>query len=454
MSDLSELSISGLVVQPSDADWDAARVAWNLVVDQRPTAVASVQSADDVAAVLRFAAANGLRVVAQGTGHGAPSLGLLEDTLLIKTEAMRSVEVDRDAQTARFEAGAIAEQLATAAQAAGLSSLPGSAPSVGAVGFSLGGGHGWLGRRYGFACNRVTAIELVTADGEQRKIDAETDSDLFWALRGGGGGYAIVTALHVELAPVAELYAGALIFAAELGAGAIRAYRDWAAGLPDEVTSTVRFLNPPPIPDVPEPLRGRALLTIGAAVIGSRENGERTIAPLRELGQPIIDTFVQMPAAGLTHINMDPESPVPGIGDYALIDALSDEAIDAFVSVAGPGGGPSQLLMAELRQLGGALGRAAPGAGVLAKLDAGFVLNAVGMPMAPGSADAINADLDRLTGAMKPWHGAGGYMNFADRQCDVDQIFSAEICTRLRSVKDRWDPDGVIRANHMPAPVR
>ena len=130
----------------------------------------------------------------------------------------------------------------------------------------------------------------MTAEGEQRKVDAEIDGELFWALRGGGGGYAIVTALHIELVPVAELYAGTLIFAAELGAGAIRAYRDWAAGLPDDVTSTVRFLHPPPIPDVPEPLRDRALLTIGAAVIGGLEDGERTIAPLRQLGEPIIDT--------------------------------------------------------------------------------------------------------------------------------------------------------------------
>ena len=142
---------------------------------------------------------------------------------------------------------------------------------------------------------------------------------------------------------------------------------------------------------------------------------------------------------------------MPGIGNYALIDALSDEAIDAFAAFAGPEAGPSTLLMAELRQLGGALGRAAPGAGALAKLDAGFVLNAVGMPIAPGSADAINADLDRLTDAMRPWHSAGGYINFADRPCDVEQIFTAEICARLRAVKDRWDPDGVIRANHMPA---
>ena len=181
--------------------------------------------------------------------------------------------------------------------------MPGSAPDVGVVGYTLGGGLSWLGRRYGFACNRVIAIEVVTADGEPRILDADNDPDLFWALRGGGGGYAIVTALELALLPIAELYAGALLLPAELGAEAVRAYRDWTETVPDEVTSIVRFLRPPPLPDVPEPIRDRPLLTLGAACIGSREEGERTIAPLREIGEPIMDTFAQIPAAGLSTMN-------------------------------------------------------------------------------------------------------------------------------------------------------
>ena len=449
MSDLSELSISGRVVQPGDADWDEARLAWNLVVDQRPAAVALVRSADDVASVVRFAAAHELRVTAQRTGHGAPPLGSLQDTLLIKTEAMRSIEVDREARTARIEGGALSGELGAAAQAAGLCALPGFSSTVGVVGYTLGGGLGWLGRRYGFSCNRVSAIELVTAAGERRTVDAETDADLFWALRGGGGNYAVVTALQLDLVPVSELYAGALIFPAELGAEAIRGYRDWAAGVPDEVTSTVRFLNLPPLPEVPEPLRGRALLTVGAAVIGSQADGERTIAPLRELGEPILDTFAQIPAAGLTQINMDPDGPAPGVANHDLIDALPDEAIDAFVGVAGPQAGPSLLLSTELRQLGGALGRGAPEAGALAKLDAGFVVNAVGVPTAPEQREAIDADLDRLQDAIGPWRSDGGYINFADRPCDLDAIFAPEVCERLREVGHRWDPDGLIRGTHV-----
>jgi FAD/FMN-containing dehydrogenase len=253
MSDFVGLSIEGRLATSDDADWDAARAAWNLAVDQRPRAVAFVEGPADVAQVIRHARANGLRVTAQGTGHGAASLGPLEDTILVKTERMRRVDVDAQARTARVEAGVLAAELGSAAQAHGLCSLPGSSPDVGVIGYTLGGGLSWLGRAHGFACNAVTAIELVTAEGETRRVDAENDADLLWALRGGGGGYALVTALHLELQPIAELYAGALILPAELGADAVRAYRDWTEGIPEQVTSIVRFLRPPPMPDVPEP---------------------------------------------------------------------------------------------------------------------------------------------------------------------------------------------------------
>ncbi len=318
MTDFAALSIAGRIATPDAPDWDEARAAWNLAADQRPVAVAFVEGADDVAATVRFAAANDLRVACQGTGHGAAPLGPLDEAILVKTERMRGIEVDPDAQTARVEAGVLAAELGEGGGGHGLSFLPGSAPDVGVIGYTLGGGLSWLGRRHGFACNRVRAIELVTAAGEPRTVDAGNGPDLFWALRGGGGGFAIVTALQVELLPIAELYAGALLFPAEVGAAAVRTYRDWAAGVPEEITSIVRFLTPPPIPDVPEPIRGRPLLTIDAACIGSREEGEAAIAPLREIGEPIMDTFAWMPAARLSRIHMDPENPVPGIGDGFL----------------------------------------------------------------------------------------------------------------------------------------
>ena len=278
MTDFSGLSIRGRVATPSDSDWDEARQAWNLAADQQPPAVALVESADDVSKVIGFARENGLKVTGQGTGHGAVALGSLEDTILIKTVRMRDVMIEDE--KARVEAGALAEDVADAAIKE-MASMPGTSPNVGVTGFTLGGGLSWFGRKYGWACNRVSAIEVVTADGEPRTVDAASDPDLFWALRGGGGGYAIVTALHLELLPIAEAYAGAMLFpprprgrCARTGMGARRRRRrrPWSG------SSTCRRSPHPraaPGPEVACDRRGVARQPGG---------GREGVAPLREIG--------------------------------------------------------------------------------------------------------------------------------------------------------------------------
>ena len=448
MTDFNELRIEGRVATPGDPDWDEVRPGWQLTADLNPSAIAFVESAEDVVETVRFAAANGLRIAGQGTGHGAAPLAPLDDTILIRTTGMRGVEVDPDARTARVEAGVLSVELGEAANAHGLCFLPGSSPDVGVIGYTLGGGLSWLGRKYGFACNHVRAIDLVTPDGEPRTVDAETEPGLFWAMRGGGGGYAIVTALEVDLVPVAEVYGGVLIFPAEVGADAVRAYRDWAGAVSDDVTSVVRFITPPPFPDVPEPLRGTPLLTIDGACAGTREEGEEAFAPLREIGETIMDTFDWMPAAGLSHIHMDPENPVPGVGDGALIGELSDEAIDAWVSMVGPGS-ESPLLLSELRHLGGALARPAENGGALSKIDAPFAMYSVGVRMSPEIGEVLHGYLEKLEETMKPWRGDGGYYNFVESPCDVDAILPPDVCGRLHEVKSKWDPDSRIVANHL-----
>jgi hypothetical protein len=328
--------------------------------------------------------------------------------------------------------------------------MPGTSPNVGVTGYTLGGGLSWLGRKYGWACNRVTSTELVTADGEARTVDADTEPNLFWALRGGGGGFAIVTALHVELLPISDAYAGALLFPPELTADGLRAYRDWTANAPEEVGSMVRMLNLPPIPDIPEPVRGKKWLAISAVVIGSEDEGKQAIGPLREIGEAAMDSFAQMPATGLTRIAMDPEPPVPGLGHHRVINELPDEAVEAFVEAAGPDSG-SPLLLAELRHLGGALARPAESGGALNKLDGEFVMLGIGMLMDPALKDPIAAQLDELADAMQPWAAEGGYYNYAERPCDVDAILPEETCRRLSQVKRSWDPDELIRSNHSVA---
>jgi hypothetical protein len=445
MAEFDELKIDGTVATPGDPDWDQQRQAWNLAADPHPAAVAFVEGADDVAATLRFAADHDLRVIGQGTGHGAVAVGSFDDTIVIKTERMRGVEVD--GHTARVEAGVLGEELGAAAQQASCCSLPGSSPNVGVVGYTLGGGLSWLGRKYGFACNRVTAIELVTADGEQRTVDADNEPELFWALRGGGGSYAIVAALHVELLPIAEAYAGVAIYPAAAGETAIAAYRDWAAQAPDEVTSVVRYLRPPPLPDVPEPLRDVPLLTIDAAVVGDLDGAEDLVAPLRKLGEPIMDNWGRMPIEDLYRLHMDPEPPVPALTHHALVRELPDEAIAAFIERAGPDAG-SPLLLAELRQLRGALGRPTENAGALSHLDADYAMFGAGMPVTPEIGQAIDGHLDELVEAMTGWGGDGAYFNFYERPCDVDVIFDSATCDRLAEVKRAWDPDDLIRSNH------
>jgi hypothetical protein len=395
-----------------------------------------------------FAAGNDLRVTAQGTGHGAVAMSTLEDVILIKTERMRGVQVNGD--SARVEAGVLAEEIGGAAAEKGKSFLPGTSPNVGVTGYTLGGGLSWLSRKYGWACNHVTSIELVAADGEPRTVDAISDPDLFWALRGGGGGYAIVTALHVNLFPVAEVYAGGLLFPPDVTEDGLRRYRDWTAEAPEEVGSMVRMLNLPPIPDIPEPIRGKKWLAITACCIGSREEGEKAIAPLREIGEPAMDAFDQVPAPALTRISMDPEPPVPGLGHHATVNELPDEALDAFVAAAGPET-DSLLLLAELRHMGGALRRAPENPGALDKLDAEYVMLGIGMLMDPALREPIEGQLDKLHDALGPWAADGGYYNYAERPCDVEAILPEETCSRLSKVKRSWDPDNLIAANHSVA---
>ena len=327
--------LEGQAILPGDERWDEARRAWNLAVDLQPAAVVQAAGADDVVRVVDLARERGLRVAAQSTGHGAGAMGPLGDTILLRTGRMDGVEIDAAGRSARIEAGVLAGDVALAAGEAGLAALLGSSPDTGVAGFTLGGGLGWLGRRHGLACNSVRAIELVTADGDQRRVDAENDAALFFALRGGGGSFGAVTALEIELYPVAEVYAGMVAWPVEMGSEIAHAYREWLASTPDEMTAQLRFLTLPPIPDLPEPLRGKSLVDVTGAFIGDPADGEQLMRPLREIAGAVWDTWGVQPVAELRHLAMDPEQPVPGVGDHVLLGELTPEAIDALVARGG-----------------------------------------------------------------------------------------------------------------------
>jgi FAD/FMN-containing dehydrogenase len=443
--------LAGESVLPGDGGWDAARQAWNLSVDQRPVAVVFPESAEDVAVVVELARAVGLRLAPQGTGHSAAPMGPLEGTILVKTSRMGGVEIDAPAKRARVRAGTLWGEVVPAAAEQGLAALAGSAKDVGVVGYTLGGGIGWFARRHGLACNSVLAVEAVTADGRIVRADADGEPDLFWALRGGGGSFAIITALEFALYPVGEVYAGALFWPMERAGKVLHTWRELVATAPDELTSLGRLIQFPPIPEVPEPFRGRAFVLVEAAYCGSEADGGALLQPLRELG-PETDTLATIPSDRLSELHMDPPQPVPNAGDGMLLSELSADAVDTLIGIAGPGSG-SPLISVEVRHLGGALVNASASNGAQSSIDAGFALYAVGIAMDAEMKAAVQAHAAKVQDALAAWSAGRSFMNFTERRADPGELFDAATYARLRRVKGEYDPDDVIRGNHSIPPA-
>src|SRR3954453_11681089 len=432
----------GAVALPGDDGYDAARTGFNLGLDQRPAAVAYPADASEVAALVRCARAAGLRVAAQSTGHNAGPLGDLRDTLLIKTAGLQGVEVDPVRRRVRAGAGVLWEAVVDPAAPHGLYPLHGSSPTVGIVGYSLGGGMGWLARSHGLQTNSLTAIELVTADGDLVRTDADHDPELFWALRGGGGNFGVVTAFEFRLYELREIYAGFMVWDIAHARKVVTAWSRWAVTAPDHVTTSLRIMQLPPLEEIPAPLRGRSIVMIDGAVQGDVS----VLAPLRALA-PEIDTFAMVPAPALVRLHQDPEEPGPYVSASALVDALPEAAIDALMEVAGPGSG-SALEIVELRQFGGALMRKLPGHGAVAGIDGQFVLFALGLVFDAEMGALKRAHTERVRAALAPFCGGGQYLNFAEEPVDLALSFDTDTWARLVAVKARLDPENLLQANH------
>jgi len=445
-------AIAGDVLLPGESGYDEARRPWNLAVDERPALAVTVRSAADVVEAVRFARAQGMRIAPQGSGHGAAPLQSLEGAMLIRTLAMRQVAIDPAARTARVEAGALWRDVTVPAAAHGLAALAGTAPTVGVVGYTLGGGLGWLARRFGLAANSVTAADIVTPDGRLVHADSDHEPDLLWTVRGGGGGVGVVTALEFTLYPVREIYAGTLFFPIQRSAQILAAWREWTDTLPDAVTSQGRILRVPSLPSVPEQLRGRDFVTVEAACIGDATAGAELIKPLRQLG-PEIDTLAIIPAPELERLHMDPEDPVPFDGDGALLTDFPAAAIDALVSLAGPDSGTS-LENIEIRQLGGRLALADSGGGPQAKMTAGFLIFSNGIAPTPDRASAVRADARALNDALASWRAEHDEFNLRQPPVPASCVLSPASFRRLQEIKAKYDPEEAIISAHPAWPAQ
>jgi FAD/FMN-containing dehydrogenase len=302
--------VAGPVLAGDDDSRVAEEVAtFNLAVTHRPAVVVGATRAEDVAAAVSWAVANRLPVAAQATGHGP--VRAVEDALLVTTSRMSSVEVDPNRRTAKVGAGVRWADVIAAAAPFGLTGVSGSSSSVGVVGYSLGGGMGSLGRQYGFGADQVLSVELVTADGRIRHLDAATEPDLFWAVRGGKGNFGVITALEIGLVPVVTIYAGAVFFSADSARDVLHSFRAWAPTLPERTSTSVALLNLPPLEALPEPLRGRYVVMLRFAHNGGDAEGAELLAPMLEAGEVLLSGVGALPYTQADAIHQDPTDPLP-----------------------------------------------------------------------------------------------------------------------------------------------
>jgi FAD/FMN-containing dehydrogenase len=436
------------IVYPDDPGYDEARTAWNLAIDQRPAAVASPTNACEVVRIVRAARILGLQVAPQSTGHNAGPLAAqsLDDVIILRTGALDEISVDPEHKTVRVGGGVVWKPAVDAAAAHGLSVLHGSAVDVGIAGYTLGGGLGWYARSLGMAANSLLAVELVTGAGEFLRADATHHTDLFWAVRGGGGNFGIVTAMEFRAYDFSTAYAGLMMWDISEAPRVLDVWRRWAPDAPDEVTTSLRIMRIPPIPEVPEPIRGRSIVVIDGAVLADDDQAARIIEPLRALG-PEMDTFGRMPSEVLVHLHMDPEEPGPGHVTSTMLRTLDDAAADALLEAVGPGV-ETPLMIVELRQLGGAVGRPHEGGGVLSHLEGEFALVCGGMAPTPEFASVVAAAGAQVVERMSPWTNGRSYLNFAEDPTDVRAGYPEDAWLRLATIRSAVDPDGVLVANH------
>lgn len=438
--------VTGPVFTPEDAGYAEEIAGFQTAYTHRPAFVVGARHAEDVRAAVEFAARHDLAVAVQSTGHGLSVA--VEGGVLITTGRMDAITVDPRTRTARVGAGVRAGALVEAAAGYGLAPLNGSSPSVGLVGYVLGGGLGLLAREFGYAADHVRSLDLVTADGRMRTLTQ--GDELFGAVLGSGGNFGVVTGLELDLVPVTEIYGGQLVFDTPLVDAALEAWRTWTAIVPSELTSTIAVLTYPDIAPVPDSLRGRHVASIRIAFEGSDEEGERWAALLRQIGPRLRDDLRTMPYAQSHTIHSDPPFPHAYAATNALLSELTPQGLSALRALTAPGGRVDAVI--DIRHLGGALRHG--GCTSIDHRDADYLVRVI---TGPGDGDRAPEGLDAVREALAPWtighslaflYGAGGAADAAQTAAG----YSPHTYRRLAAAKAKYDPRNMFRANRNIAP--
>jgi FAD/FMN-containing dehydrogenase len=450
------------ITLPGDPGYEAASAVFNLSAPARPAAAVTARGIDQICAAIRLAQATGLRVRVHTTGHASAAVRPMGHALLIRTELQEGVGIDSRRRIARIPAGARWGTVVEAATAHGLTLPHGSSPTVGAVGYLLRGGLSFYGRRVGLAVNSVRAVELVTADGQLRRVDSESDPELFWALRGGGGGFGVVTALEIEMFPAARVITGAAYWPIEHAPALLSAWRRWTLDAPWAATTSVRVMNLPVLPEVPPVLSAGPVLSVDGAVVGGIEDGEdpadmteaRLVAedllgPLRAIAEPVMDTWQETSAAAVLQAHMDPTDPVAFIGDHMLLSEIGEEGEAEFLRVVGKNSG-SPFVLAGLRQLGGAYAVPHLDRGALNHLDACYSYAGSGVPAGEVTPEMLRGHRAKVRSALAPWDTERTAPSFVEDfgqpqgHLRPDQVYAAD------RVRARVDPEGLFRGDIAP----
>jgi FAD/FMN-containing dehydrogenase len=449
------LQLDGSAILPGETGYAEACATFNLLTPLRPRVAVSAASAADVQAAIGFAADRGLGVAVRGGGHIVARQD--HDIVLVDMSRLRSVDVDAERHRVRFGGGALWQDVLDAAAPYGLAPMNGSSPTVGATGYLLGGGHSpLLGRSLGWAAEYVTELEVVTADGVRRRAAADSNPDLFFALRGTKGNFGIVTAVELEVFPVTQLTGGGLWYAGQHMADVLHCWRNWVEDIPDEMTTSVAIQRLPPAPELPEPLRGAFVLHLRTAYNGSAEDAGKVLAPMRSAAPVIFDTVAELPYAQAATIHLDPSEPLPYVDRSCGLAGVTSATVDALVDFAGPQS-DCRLVSIEIRHLGGALDREPRTPDAIPVRGLPFQMFAMGV----GPDDEVPVLRQQLTGLMetvRPWAHPRTMIAFlspeeATSAMAVRELYGRERYDRLARIKRKYDPANIFRVNHNIEPA-
>jgi FAD/FMN-containing dehydrogenase len=441
-------AFSGWLIQPGDADYDAARRVWNGEIDRHPALIARCTSAADVALALHFAAAQQLPVAVRGGGHSSAGHGTCDDGLVIDLSGLKEIELDSGKRTVRAGAGLRWGELLGVTLEAGYAIPSGTISTVGVGGLTLGGGFGWLSRKHGLTIDNLLSAEIVTPDGTIRQVSAGEHADLFWAIRGGGGNFGVVTSFEFRLHPVNMVYGGLMAFPAERMGDLLRFYRDFSANAPDELTTQILRLTLPPAPFVSAELHHQPAVALGVCYCGDLEDGAKAVQPWLDFAEPLVNLVGPMPYRALVSM-LDDAAPAGMFEDMraGYVTELSDDLIDTLVAATGDL--PPMPAHLELQQLGGAIGHVDVSATAYSHRDKPFHATLISGGMERAAADRSAVWLQRAWTALEP-HTTGVYVNFMGHHEAPERVrtaYSAETFARLTALKRTYDPDNVLALN-------